>query len=325
MTSTATNARPQVGLMLSCGEPPTTARGYPKKLDWIRPKAGQLGQFSEAAAAFTERYGDRPTSVDVIVVSDTVTEVLDVRPKVWGQSGLKAIGKDNLAFHPPGLFGDSVRAFDWELITFPDDSPESGRYVVEGRDDKAVTKLGLKVYGTLRVSIPGVTGLMMVAEISTTSVRSMENWHNALHLASRLTGGVLVGIPFRLALRKARARYWDEKEKKRKATEFNEWVLESRHAIPEEALEELYAIAAKRHRALAAGSDAQRLALPPVRHDDRERDEELVGSLVPDEDEQVEDATDVEFVAIREPAEQTEEAAPLFQAPASVANRETGE
>ena len=112
--------------MLSCGEAPTDERGYPKKLDYIRPKSGQLDQYAEAAAAFTARYGDRPKSVDVIVPSDSIEEVLDVRPKVWGTSGIKAHGNLNLATLPQGEFSDAIRAFDWELTTYPDDQPGNG-------------------------------------------------------------------------------------------------------------------------------------------------------------------------------------------------------
>jgi len=241
--------------MLSCGEPPTTARGYPKKLDYIRPKPGALGQYAEAAEKFTAEYGDRPRTVDMLFVSDLIPEVLNVRPMVFGTSGMKAVGQQNLAMYPPGEFSERIRGFDWQLTTFPDDSPEPGEYTVTGRDDKVVTKMGLKVYATLYVSIPKVTGLMMVAAVTTTSARTAENWHNALNLAHRITGGVLVGIPFKLMLRPARGRYWDPKEKKRKTTEFQEWTLESQHT-----LQDLYEIAAERR--LAVGAGAPRLALP---------------------------------------------------------------
>lgn len=258
--------RPQVGLMLSCGEPPTASRKYPVKLDYIRPKPGALDQYRAAADKFTAEFGDRPRSIDVLLVSDLIPEVLNVRPMVFGTSGMKAVGRDNLAVYPPGEFADQIRAFDWPLITFPDDQPEPGEYVVAGRDDKVVTKMGLKVYSTLYVSIPRVTGLMMVAAVSTTSARTAENWHNALSLAQRITGGVLVGIPFKLMLRPARGRYFDKEAKKRKTTEFQEWTLESQHT-----LEEVYAIASARRQAVEAG--APRLALPAGPLDSRPLEE----------------------------------------------------
>lgn len=260
--------RPQVGLMLSCGEPPTEARGYPEKLDYIRPKPGALGQYADAAALFTKEYGDRPRCADVLFVSDVIPEVLNVRPMVFGTSGMKAVGRQNLAMYPPGEFAARCRAFDWDLTTFPDDQPEPGEYTLtKGREDPVVKKMGLKVYGTLYVSIPKVTGLMLVAGITTTSLRTMENWHNGLHLASRITGGVLTGIPFKLMLRPARSRYWDAKEKKRKPTEFHEWVLDSSHSLAS-----LYEIASARRLAIGGG---QPLGLPPVRENGEEPDEEL--------------------------------------------------
>lgn len=248
--------RPQIGLMLSCGEPPTGGRNYPKKLDYMRPKPGALNQYAEAAQRFTEIFGDRPRVVDVLFVSDVIAENLEVRPLVFGTAGLKARGTENLAAYPPDEFPDRLRAYDWDLVTYPDDQPEPGTYKVNGRTDKVVEKLGLKVYGTLYVSIPSVLGVMLVAAVSTTSLKTISNWYDGIHRAYRLTGGVLVGIPFKLMLRPARSRYWDAKEKKRKTGEFQEWVLDSLHTH-----EELYRIAAQRRAAVGAGQPA--LALMP--------------------------------------------------------------
>lgn len=97
MSTVARSVRPQVGLMLSCGEAPTAGRNHPRKLDYIRAKRGSMGQFGEYAEKFEAIYGTEPRDVDVIFVEDAIGSVLDVRPKVWGASRLKAVGNDNLA------------------------------------------------------------------------------------------------------------------------------------------------------------------------------------------------------------------------------------
>jgi hypothetical protein len=275
--------RPQVGLMLSIGEAPTSGRNYPKKLDYFRPKLGALGQYAEAAEKFREAFGDQPRSVEILLVSNEMADVFDVRFKVWGQSGLKAVGKTNLATLSPEAFGDRLYAYEDELTTFPDKEPEPGTYQLTGPDDPAISKLGGKVYGTFRFAIPAVTSLTTLAEISTTSKRSIQNIHSGLRLAQKITEGQLVGIPFLLRVRPARARFWDEKKKKRSTTEFYELIVEPRHSLLE-----LYAAVEERRRALASG--APRLELPPVRHDDAERDRELAEALwTPEGERQVED------------------------------------
>lgn len=274
-----TPARPklpsvQKGLILSCGEAPTGGRNYPTKLDYIRPKRGASDQYAEYAEKFTEVYGPTPRSIDILFVSDRIGDVLDVRPKVWGTGRLKAVGLENLAELPPDEFADAITAFDWELETYPDSRPEPGRYVVGGRDDKLVTKKHLKLYGTLIVALPKVTGLMLLCEISTTSFRTIRNWHAGISQALALTGGVLVGIPHELRLRPARTQYWDEQQQKRRASDFHEWVIESSYD-----LEQLRELASERRRDLAAGAHVAIGELPPVRHDDADRDAELSEAL----------------------------------------------
>lgn len=262
-----------VGLYLSAGEAPTAGRNYPRKLDYIRPKPGRDEQFLEYAEKFTAAYGPTPRSVDVLFVSDRIGDVLDVRPKLYGTSGIRAVGFENLAELDRDDFLAALDAYDWELETRPEGQPEPGTYKLKGRDDLLVTRHKLKVYGTLRVAIPKVTGLMLLAEIATTSSRTIVNWYDNLRQALFLTGGVLVGIPHELRLRPARTTYFDAKEKKRKSSEFYEWVLESAYDLGT-----LQALVRERKDALAAGT-APLAELPPVRHDDPVRDEELTESL----------------------------------------------
>jgi Recombination directionality factor-like len=277
MSETARRKRPSrppgtPGLYLSAGEAPTEGRNYPRKLDYIRPKPGRDEQFREYADKFTEVYGPTPRSVDVLFLSDRISDVLDVRPKLYGTGGIRAVGFDNLAELERDDFLASLDAFDWHLETRPEGRPEPGTYDLKGRDDPLVVKHKLKVYGTLRVAIPKVTGLMLLAEIATTSRRSIVNWYDNLTQALFLTGGVLVGIPHELRLRPARTTYFDEKEKKRRTSEFYEWVLESAYDLGT-----LQHLVAERRAALRGG--APLAELPPVQHEDVTRDGELAEAL----------------------------------------------
>jgi hypothetical protein len=228
--------RPSVGLLLSIGEPPNDGRNYPKKLDHFRAKPGQLDQYRMAADRFHEIYGPEPKSIDdVYFLSNQLGDVLDVRRKVWGQSGLKAMSLTNFATYPPETFRERVDAWDDELITFPDDKQDPGRYQLQGPDDPVIAKAKMKVYATLRVCLPKVLGMGMVVEITTTGRRSTDNLYASLQYALGFTRGNLIGVPFRLSVRPARMRYWDAKEGKRKATEFFELVLDTPLTLSEMA------------------------------------------------------------------------------------------
>lgn len=251
--------RPSVGLLLSIGEK-DDQRGYPKKLDHFRAKPGQLDQYRMAADRFHEEYGREPKVIDdVYFLSNTIGDVLDVRRKVWRQSGLAAMSLTNFAAYPPDIFRERLDAWDDELITFPDDKPEPGRYQLQGKEDPIIAKTKMKVYATLRVCLPRVLGMGMVVEITTTGRRSTDNLYASLHYAVGFTRGNLIGVPFRLSVRPARMRYWDAKEGKRKSTEFFELVLDTPLTLSEMA----QAIAEQR-AALDAAPARPELPAPPA-------------------------------------------------------------
>lgn len=263
--------RPQVGLMLSIGEPPTGTRNYPKKLDHFRPKPGSEGQYAIAVGKFEEAYptDEARKRIEVAFISNELTDVLDIRYKAWGTSGLRAIGQTNLALCP-----DRLLAFDDTLTAFPEDRPEAIEYQLKGPGDPIIDRVGLKLYGVLRFAIPPVTGLTTLAEISTTSKRTMTNWLAGITQAQQLAGGMLAGIPFVLAVRPARTRFFDPKKSKRSTSTFYEIVLEAQHSI-----DEFMELVATRRAQMQLAP--VRLALPPVRHDDADRDEEIAPALWP--------------------------------------------
>lgn len=270
MSESVSIIRPVVGLMLSIGLPPESEGNpgnYPKKLDHFRPKPGALMQYLPAAEAFFEAYGPEPRSVDVLFVSDEIDLVFDVRPKAFGTSGLKALGARNLAGLEPEEFQHALYSFGETVDVFPDDDGEIVQYELKGPSDPTVASGKTKMYGVLRFSIPDVTGLMTLAEISTTSRRSMKNLYAGIQLARSITGGHLVGIPLRLAVRPTKGKYLDPKTKTKKSTTFYELVLDSRGSLAE-----LYGTIMERRQILAA---QEQVALPPIEHDSLERDEEL--------------------------------------------------
>lgn len=258
--------RPQVGLMLSIGEPPEGTRNYPKKLDHFRPKPGTENQYAGAVAKFHETCGAEPKRLDIVFVSNNIDDALDIRLKAWGTSGLRAIGQTNYALCP-----DRMLAYDDTLVVFPDDKPGSYLYELQGPEDPVVEKTKLKVYGVLRFALPSVTGLTTLAEISTTSKRSMLNLLAGIQQLQAFSGGQIAGIPLVLAVRPARTRYFDEAKKKRSTSTFYELVLETPLSVDE------FFTQVQLRRAQMAG--APQLALPPVRHDDADRDRELAPAL----------------------------------------------
>jgi hypothetical protein len=259
--------RPQVGLMLSIGEPPNDQRNYPKKLDHFRPKPGSENQYLDAVAKFDKAY---PTEqdrkrIDIVFISNSLNDVLDIRLKAWGTSGLRAIGQTNYALCP-----EKMLAFDDTLIAFPEDRPDSVEYQLKGEADPIIAKVGLKLYGVLRFAIPAVTGLTTLAEISTTSKRTMNNWLAGVTQAQRLAGGQLAGLPFVLAVRPARTRFFDEKKKKRSTSTFYEVVLEAPHSI-----DEFMELVQTRRAQMSVG----RVEMPALEQASVDRDREIAPAL----------------------------------------------
>lgn len=262
--------RPQVGLMLSIGEPPAEGRNYPKKIDHFRAKPGSEGQYAVAVDKFETAYptDEAKKRIEIAFISNSLSDCLDIRYKAWGTSGLRAIGQTNFALAP-----ERMLAFDDVLTAFPEDRPEAIEYQLKGPDDPIVGKVGLKLYGVLRFAIPPVTGLTTLAEISTTSKRTMANWLAGLNQTLQLSGGQLAGLPLILAVRPARTRYFDAGKKKRSTSTFFEVVIEAQHSIDE--FMELV-----QTRRIQMGT-ASRLELPPVDHANGHRDEELAPALWP--------------------------------------------
>jgi hypothetical protein len=154
------------------------------------------------------------------------------------------------------VFRERLDAWDDELIVIPDDKPELGSYQLKGPQDPAIERGKMKVYATLRVCLPRVTGMGQVVEITTTGRRSTDNLFASLTYARGILRGNLIGVPFRLTVRPARMRYFDKQEGKRKSTEFFELVLDTPLTMAE-------LFEAVREQASIGQATVESLALPP--------------------------------------------------------------
>lgn len=271
--------RPQVGLMLSIGEPPTDKRNYPRKLDHFRPKPGSEGQYADAVARFHEKYGDTPSVLDILLLSNDIRDVLEIKYKAFGQSGLKAVGDTNFAEHPERLATYDPGP-DW-LTAFPEKEAGTRRGEIAGINDENAIKLGIRLMGVFRFALEGVTGLTTLCEISTTSKRSMLNLVAGLNQILLLTGGQMAGLPLELAVRPARTRYFDQSKGKRGVSTFFELVVQAPGSI-----DTFFEQAQKRRQQMNAG---RTIELPPFRAYDPDRDELLAlesGEVMPVPDEE---------------------------------------
>lgn len=260
--------RPPVGLLLSIGDPPTDERNYPQKRDSFRFKDGALGQFTREAEKARDVYGNEPTILDdVLFLSNNIAEVLDIRLLAFGKSGIKGVGDTNYALLNEDEFLARVFSYQDDFTYFPRQISEVRpelrenwmgepvRGAIEGPDDKRVDKLGIAVRATLSFCLPKVMGIGKVAQITTTSRRSIRNFYQCVHAQHEFFAGRLVGIPFRLEMRPARTNYFDKEARQWKQTTFHELVLDTPFTL-QDVLDRI------RQRREALGGEADVLGLP---------------------------------------------------------------
>jgi hypothetical protein len=252
--------RPPIGLALSIGEPKPEGRpGRP--IDYFRPKEGELDQYAAAAEKFTGVYGEKPDAIDdVLFLSNDVGEVLDIRLKAWGSSGMRIIGKTNYALiEDEDEFLERAWSFIDDIKYFPLEAKEVPRRLrdewegepidakLEGRDDPRVEQFQVGLETTLSFCLPRVMGIGTVAIITTKSRNSTRNLWRGVWDQFRFFNGQLIGIPFQLELQKKRSRYFDKSARKYKPTTVNTLVLKTPLTVSE-VLEQI----SERRQALAA-------------------------------------------------------------------------
>lgn len=282
-----------IGLLVKTGAPKEPNRPG-RSLSHFRFDDGQEGQYAEAAAKTRKAYGDEPKALDeVLMLSNVVSDVLDIRVKAWSLSGLRIWGKTNFAALPRDEFLARWDAWDDEILYFPREAAEvparlrdswQGEPIeatLAGPDDPRIGKYEMHVEATLRFSLPRALGLGTVALYSTKSRHIARSMYESLWFAHRAFEGRLIGIPFRLSVRPRKTERFDKKERRKVATSVYTVVFDTPFTY-QEAIE---AVESQR-RALGAGEPAERLALPAAdsaffRDDTRDQDEENAPPFIP--------------------------------------------
>lgn len=230
---------PEPALMLSIGEAPTSERGFPRKLDFFRAKAGRDQQWARAAKQFDEVYRVQrdaggnvtagPKAVPIYFHRNEIPEVLDVRYTAFGTNRLAARGVTNYAEHPDRMGEPET------LIVYPEDRPEpierqitgpADPYCMGGSDGIPTDKRGIptvSVTTTLYFGLSEVGAFSGVCSISTHSAKSTGQILQALWRV-RTTGTLSLWLML-LAVRPTRVQYWDQKEGKRKRSSAFTWDL----------------------------------------------------------------------------------------------------
>lgn len=278
-----------IGLAVSTGEPKKpNAPGRP--IDHFRFKEGDMGQYAEAAAKAIEVYGEAPKEFDdVLLFSNDVRDILDIRVKAWGASGPRIIGKTNFAaISDKDDYLRAVAAWDDEVLFYPlnEDEVEKarGKEAAEqwngeplssrltGPDDPRIARYEMNVEATFRFGLPRALGLGKVVLYGTKSPRNRDNLRDALWFAVDAFEGRLIGIHFRLALRPRKTRYVAKNDKTGKKERYTgrgyEVVLDTPWTLDEakQAIERLRSGFGSERPALPAGDsffadDARRAQL----------------------------------------------------------------
>lgn len=266
-TATGTATRPPTGLLLSIGDKTLSSKGkeIPTRIDYFRPKEGQLDQYADAVAKFHEVYGEKPKRLDdLYFLSNDPASVLDIRLMAWGSSGVRIRGNTNFAALGREEWEQAAFSFIDDVTFYPvaaDELPPKWRekwkgqpipnQSIDGPDHNWVGKYEINVECTLTFLLPKVMGIGTVAQITTKGKRSMRNLVSGIYDQAEFFQGHLVGPPFELSVRPARTRRFDESKKAMVPTDFFELVLRSTLTV-----DEVLQLVAERQRVLNA---------PPVR------------------------------------------------------------
>ena len=288
-----------IGLIIKTGAP-KPERGPGRPIDYFRFADGDQGQYAEAAARARTEYGEQPKQLDeVILLSNRIGDVLEIRVKAWRKSGLCVWGKTNLATIADrdeflarlDAWDDSAFYFPRELKDVPPRLREEWQgepieFTLDGPDDPRIKKYEMHVEATLKFGLPRALGLGAVALYSTKSRKNIRNLYEGVWFAHRAFEGNVVGVPFRLRNEPRKTSYFhpgDEKEPKGYRTSNTFQVTFTTPFTMQEALDAIRA----RHEALGTGN-APRKALTTgdggdgfFRDDDRDSDEANEPEFIP--------------------------------------------
>lgn len=219
-----------IGLLVKTGAPKPD-RGPGRPIDHFRFPDGDQGQYKDAAERARKEYGDAPKQLDdVLLLSNRIHDVLEIRIKAWRKSGLCVWGKTNLAsIDDRDEFLARLEAWDDECFYFPrelKDVPARLRdewqgepidFKLDGPLDPRIKKYEMHVEATLKFGLPRALGLGAVALYSSKSRKNIRNLYEGIWFAHRAFEGNVVGVPFRLRNEPRKTSYFhpgDEKEPK---------------------------------------------------------------------------------------------------------------
>lgn len=285
-----------IGLIVKTGAPKPD-RGPGRPIDHFRFADGDQGQYAEAATRARQEYGDQPKQLDeVILLSNHIRDVLEIRIKAWRKSGLCVWGKTNFAtIEDRDEFLAALDAWDDEAFYSPrelKDVPARMRdawqgepieFTLAGPDDPRIKKYEMHVEATLKFGLPRALGLGAVALYSTKSRKNIRNLYEGVWFAHRAFEGNVVGIPFRLRNEPRKTSYFhpgDEKEPKGYRTSNTYQVTFTTPFTMQEAIDAIR----DRHEALGTGKAAFALGTGETeffRTDDRDDTEENEPPFIP--------------------------------------------
>jgi hypothetical protein len=323
-----------IGLVVSTGAP-KPERGPGRPIDYFRFKDGDQDQYAEAAARARAEYGEQPKQLDdVLLLSNRIGDVLEIRVKAWRKSGLCVWGKTNLAtIEDRDEFLAALAAWDDDAFYFPrelKDVPprlreawqgEPVEFKLDGPEDARIKKYEMHIEATLKFGLPRALGLGAVALYSTKSRKNIRNLYEGLWFAHRAFEGHVIGVPFRLRNEPRKTSYFhpgnaEEPKGYRSSSTFQ--VTFTTPFTMQEAIEAIR----ERHKALgtrdaplalSAGEDGE----PEFfRNDDRDQDEANDPGFIPVEsfDPEMRDPDEPESVIEEGEYEEPDSAATDFEA-----------
>lgn len=266
--------RAPIGLLVATGALVPTRDGKstrPTQLGHFRFKEGALEQYADAATKAVEVYGGEPTSLDdVYLLSNVIGDVLDIRIKAWGKSGLRIVGDTNFAELDPDEYAARVDAWDDNILYRPREAKEvpprlraawQGEPIpakLEGPSDPRIGKFEMRVEATFRFCLPQVFGMGPVALYATASKHNRDQIYKGVTDAAQWLQGNLIGIPFRFRIRPRKTSYFDKEKRAFLPTQTFEVVFDT----PWTMQQAIDAVREQREALGTGGAGAERLALP---------------------------------------------------------------
>ena len=156
-------------------------KGYPQAVDYFVVNADKSTS-EEAAKNFHAVYGDKPKTLDIILVGNDIDKIFPQFYKRHGKTGLMCKGDGEVAH--------AIDPKTGEIVEGPCKGPEC-KFAKENKCGPV---------GSLYVILYKVKGVG-VWQLDTGSVNSIIQLNSSLKMIASLTGGRLSGIPMKLIIK----------------------------------------------------------------------------------------------------------------------------